>query len=67
VRAATLEGYADAALMRNGWPRDFTETTTHDRLSALLRDALAPDDLGRRLAEGASLKAEEAISLALDG
>ena len=40
--AAVLEGYADAALRRYGFTREFTEATTHDRLTALLREGLAP-------------------------
>ena len=38
ARAAMLEGYADAAFARHGFEREFTETTTHDRLTALLRE-----------------------------
>ena len=64
--AAVLEGYADAALQRYGFTREFTETTTHDRLTALLREALAPDELARLGAEGASLTPEAAVALALD-
>ena len=64
-RAATLEGYADAALARHGFPREFTETTTHDRLTALLREGLAPDELARLKAEGAALTPEAAIALVL--
>jgi hypothetical protein len=63
--AATLEGYADAALQLSGYPREFTETTTCDRLTALLRETLAPDELARLLAEGAALTPEAAIALAL--
>jgi hypothetical protein len=64
ARAATLEGYADAALQRHGNERDFTETTTHDRLLALLHEGLARNDL-TRLSEGAALTPEAAIALAL--
>jgi predicted ATPase/class 3 adenylate cyclase len=63
--AATLEGYADAALARYAFPREFTETTTHDRLTALLREGLAPDELARLSVEGAALTREAAIALAL--
>ncbi len=42
-------------LQRHGFEREFTETTTHDRLTALLRDGLAPDELARLTAEGAAL------------
>ena len=66
VHAATLEGYADAEFLGHGLPREFTETTTHDRLIALLRDGLAPDELTRRSAIGAALTPAAAIALALD-
>ena len=52
ARAAILEGYADAAFARHGFEREFTETTTHDRLTALLREELAPDELARLTAGG---------------
>jgi predicted ATPase/class 3 adenylate cyclase len=65
ARAATLGGYADAALVRHGYPREFTETTTHDRLTECLREALAPDELARLTAEGAALTPEAVIALAL--
>ncbi len=65
-RAATLEGYADAAFGRHGFERQFTETTTHDRLTPLLRESLAPDELARLSAEGTALTPEAAIALALE-
>ena len=55
ARAATLEGYADAAFARHGYEREFTETTTYARLTALLREELAPDELARLTTEGAAL------------
>jgi predicted ATPase/class 3 adenylate cyclase len=65
-RAATLEGYANAALTRQGFEREFTETTTYNRLTALLREGLLPDELARLTAEGAALGPEAAIALALE-
>jgi tetratricopeptide (TPR) repeat protein len=65
VRAATLEGYADAALLAHGFTRGFTETTTHDRLMTVLAERLAPADLTHRLAEGAALSPKAAVELAL--
>jgi hypothetical protein len=65
TQAATLEGYAEAALRAQGFAREFTETTTHDRLMTLLAERLAPDDLAHRLAEGAALTPEAAVALAL--
>ncbi|MFZ0681258.1 MAG: hypothetical protein WAM84_00095, partial [Candidatus Cybelea sp.] len=66
ARAATLEGYADAAFERQGYEREFTETTTHVRLAAILREGLALDELARPMAEGAALTPEAAIALALE-
>jgi predicted ATPase/class 3 adenylate cyclase len=63
--AATLEGYADTAFERHGFPREFNELTTHARLTALLRESLAPDERKHLAAEGAALTPEAAIALAL--
>jgi predicted ATPase/class 3 adenylate cyclase len=65
-RAAALAGYADRALQRQGYVREFTERTTYERLAALLRDRLAPEQLHARLAEGAALAPEAAIARALE-
>ncbi len=65
-RAAILEGYADAALQRHGCPRGFTEIATYDRLIALLRETLSPEDLARLTTEGTALTPEAAIALALE-
>jgi hypothetical protein len=65
-RAAVLEGYANAALQRQGIEREFTETTSYNRLAALLREGVAPDELARLTAEGAALTPEAAIALALE-
>jgi ATP/maltotriose-dependent transcriptional regulator MalT len=62
--AATLESYADATFQGHGYRREFTETTTHDRLATILRETLAPDQLARRATEGAALTPEAAIALA---
>ncbi len=66
ARAATLEGYADAAFGRHGFEREFTETTTHDRLLAFLREGLARDELARLVARGASLEPQTAVALSLE-
>ncbi|MGA8534541.1 MAG: adenylate/guanylate cyclase domain-containing protein [Candidatus Tumulicola sp.] len=66
ARAAVLEGYAGAALQRHGYEREFTEATTHDRLSALLHAGLAPDELARLTTDGAALTPEAAIARALE-
>ena len=65
-RAATLEGYANAALTRQGFEREFTETTTYNRLTALLCERLSSHELARLTAEGAALGPEAAIALALE-
>jgi predicted ATPase/class 3 adenylate cyclase len=62
--AAALAGYVEAALQRAGFIREFTESTTHERLSAILRDRLAPAEYASRLAEGAALTPEAAIAIA---
>ncbi|MBD5634700.1 MAG: hypothetical protein IAI49_09500 [Candidatus Eremiobacteraeota bacterium] len=64
--AATLAGYVDVALPRLGFDREHTERTTHDRLAALLRERLTPDELAHRVSQGAALAPETAVSLALD-
>ncbi len=66
ARAATLEGYAQAALPRHGFPREFAEATTYDRLTAHLRETIAPGELARLTAEGAALTPEAAVALALE-
>jgi hypothetical protein len=59
-RAATLEGYANAAIERSGLGRGFTETTTYERLNARLRESLAPEELARLTTDGAALTPEAA-------
>jgi predicted ATPase/class 3 adenylate cyclase len=65
MAAARQEGYSDALFIRSGFERELTEATTYDRLMALLRGSLSPDELARLLAEGAALTPEAAIALAL--
>ncbi|MBD5635534.1 MAG: hypothetical protein IAI49_13745 [Candidatus Eremiobacteraeota bacterium] len=65
-RAARQEGFSNALLERSGFEREFTETTTHERLMKILREELAPEELARLLAEGAALTSEAAIALALE-
>jgi hypothetical protein len=65
-RAAALEGYADAVLARRGFEREFTETTTYDRLTAPLREGPSSNELAGLTAEGAALTPEAAIALALE-
>jgi len=66
LRAALLEGYADATFRTLGFKRETTEIATFDRLSALLGERVAPADLARLLSEGAALPPAAAIALALE-
>ena len=63
--AATLMGYAESAYQKSGTVREFTERTTHDRLSALLQARLDLATLDRLSAQGAALVPDSAIALAL--
>jgi hypothetical protein len=65
-RAATLEGYCAAAFERVRFAREWTERTTHARLSELLASALTPEELAKLTAEGAALTPEQAIALAIE-
>ena len=64
-RAAKLAARAEASRQENRFEREFTETTSHERLIALLHVRLAPEERERLLAEGAALSAEAAMALAL--
>lgn len=55
----------EPALTRHGFGREFDEVTRHNRVTALLREQLAPDELTRLLAEGAELSPEAAVALAV--
>jgi class 3 adenylate cyclase len=64
---ALIHAYRLVTLVGSGGDESrFADTTTHDRLAALLREGLAPDELARLMAEGAALATEAAISLALE-
>ena len=63
--AAVLRGYVDVAYRGRRYEREFTETTTHERLDALLRDRLEPEQLRALLAGGAALSPPAAVALAL--
>ncbi len=64
-RAAALAGYAEEALRKAKFIREFTEVVTRDRILALLREKLDPDVIARKLDDGAALEPEVAIALAL--
>jgi predicted ATPase/class 3 adenylate cyclase len=65
-RSARLSGYADATFARAHFEREFTETTTYDRLRRILRDTLREERLASLAAEGAAFAPESAIELALE-
>jgi tetratricopeptide (TPR) repeat protein len=64
VRAAQLAAYAAASFSRLGYSRDFVPQAILDRLTPLLHDLLAHDELARLSAEGAALTPDAAIALA---
>ncbi len=66
ARAARLESYVEAAFGRHGFEREYTETTSRDRILSLLQEQIAGDERARLRAEGAALAPEAAIALALD-
>jgi tetratricopeptide (TPR) repeat protein len=66
ANAACLSGYADAAFAAKQSSRQPNEAHAHDRLQALLRQRLDPDELERLLAEGAKMSEDEACRLALE-
>jgi predicted ATPase/transcriptional regulator with XRE-family HTH domain len=63
-RATRLAGYAHASLARVGYSRIGFDAEVYDLLTTLLHEHLAPSDVARLMAEGASLTAEAAIALA---
>ena len=65
-RAAQLEGFAEHAMHRVGTEREHTEIVTYQRLMELLGAGLPPAELARLTSEGASLKLEAAVALALE-
>ena len=67
ARAATVEGYAAAALARLGIVREASEMATFERLTALLQHGLAPEELDRLTAAGAVLEPGGAITVGLEG
>ena len=63
--AARIVGYADAALERAGAVRERHWTCMRDRLDPMFRAGLAPEELARLRAEGAAMREEDAVRLAL--
>ncbi len=63
--AARIIGYADAALERAGAVSERHWTTMSDRLNPMLSAGLPPAELARLRAEGAAMREEDAVRLAL--
>jgi predicted ATPase/DNA-binding SARP family transcriptional activator len=65
TRAARLLGYCDAAFRKVGFNREFTEQTTNNRLTQILRERQTKTDLARLQAEGTGYTPQRAIAEAL--
>jgi hypothetical protein len=63
-RSARLAGYANASLVRIGYPRDAITLAVYERLMTCLHEHLAPDELECLTTAGASLTPEAAVALA---
>jgi len=63
--AARIAGFREAAVARAGALREGHLTRVRDRLESLLAAGLAPDELARLRAEGAAMREEDAVRLAL--
>jgi predicted ATPase/DNA-binding winged helix-turn-helix (wHTH) protein len=63
--AARIVGYARAAMEREGVASDRTESTVHEALWSSLRAGLTPEELARYRAEGAAMREDDAVKLAL--
>ena len=64
--AARLAGYADWTYTAKKSSRQPNEARARERLRALLRAKLVPNELERLLAEGAAMSEDEAVRLALE-
>jgi predicted ATPase/DNA-binding CsgD family transcriptional regulator len=67
ARAATLSGFTEAGVQRLECGREFTEIATYTRLVALLRENLEPEELESLSSDGARLRPELAVAIALAG
>ena len=66
ANAALLAGFADLTYKAKETSRQPNEARAHERVQALLREKLHPDELERLLAEGARMSEDEACRLALE-
>jgi predicted ATPase len=64
--AARVAGYADSTFAAKETPRQPHDARVRDRLQALLRDKISPDELERLLAEGTKMSEDEACRLVLE-
>jgi tetratricopeptide (TPR) repeat protein len=64
--AARVAGFADSTFAAKETSRQPNEARARDRLQALLRDKISPDEIERLLAEGAKMREDEACRLALE-
>jgi predicted ATPase/class 3 adenylate cyclase len=64
ARAARFAGFAEAAVVKRGFHREFTEQKTHERLLRLLAE-MPEEERAAAYAEGAALSPEAAIDEAL--
>lgn len=65
ARAALLAGYCNPALAACGYVREFTEQTTHDRLTVILGERFSAAELQTLLDEGAAFTPQRAIDAGL--
>jgi hypothetical protein len=63
--AARLAGYAESFFSAEFQGHTPTELQSRERLMDGLRDAMAPDTLSRRMAEGATWSEDQAMAAAL--
>jgi predicted ATPase/class 3 adenylate cyclase len=61
-RAVLLLGFAEARYAATGKVREVTERRAHERLTALLANVYAAEELARHLHEGAMLDEEQALA-----
>lgn len=61
-RAVLLVGFTEERYAATGKVREVTERRAHDRLTELLAQAYAAEELARRLREGAMLDEEQALA-----
>jgi hypothetical protein len=62
-----LEGYVEKTLTRLGFEREYTEQTTHQRLTEILAKNISDDELKESLERGERMAAAEALASAVSG